>query len=1011
MPKKIFTFIKDRFRACIKKPVFLSALALVLVLIICIVGLYAGDDKTGSELEYGDTSKGIGERINPYLIETVDDFLELLKNSADGNDFENMYFLQTADLNFSDVADFEPIPQFDGIYNGGGHKIIGISFEADGDGEYAAIFAEMNGTVMNLGVEDCRFSAPLAAGIAAYSDSSDAGIYNCYSNVQVSGHYTGGISAVFSGKIIACHSSVTAEIIELNASVLPSDGTAIIPDGAYSGDICGASFGSVIDCISEASATGFGAYTYTEVNCTSEKLTDGRLSSLHNDFLQNVKEYVSPNEMQYALLFEESGTEADPYLINGTADFCRMRDLVNAGISFDAHHFRQTADLDFSETDNFVPIGYNGTDSYFWGHYNGDGHTLSNLKIIFPDSDVALFVHLAGSIMNLGIESGTVQGGCIGSFTNVNGADDTFIANCYSKAELIASGRAGGIADRMFGANIINCCFAGTIEAGGEAAGISTYQSTGRVINCRSVGYEPLGNETSIECNYGTCSAETAAQAFSDVSKSIYDSAAWISEQSTVFYKMSENGFTEKYPMKLALLWREALALTVIFAVLFAVMLIYKKYTKPRENAFVSLKDDVSARMLHPNGTRGQKMKTAFYLTLVFCAAMFFVGVLCGDKQILNAFVYSYGEDVFMDFFNPMHTMLTRNVEQAGYFSVVGETYPPLAQGILWFFGQFLPTETALSPALSVRSTAYGAILLFSIFAVVAFILYALYLKTERGETGRGKYFIPFLFCLCPPLVVMVERGNVIFAAFIFSALFVSGYRSENPIIRNLSYACLGFAAAIKIYPAVLGLLVLREKNAKHTLQCLSWGIGFMIIPFAFCGGMTSLSLYLRNIGVSFQNHSVGHDKWALNYGNIMYLFTKNNIDTANSISQLTIYPFMALLLSAGLICRKHWKVMLSAVLILLLYPGFSLYYMGIFMLFPLLAFFAEKEHGRIDWLYLILLAFPLLPLQFLCGIYGVDRNTVPVICSIDLILLALLFIADTAVSIPKRLKSKRKAR
>ncbi len=1010
MPKKIFTFIKERVRACIKKPVFLSALALVLVLIICVVGLYAGDDKTGSELAYDDTNTGIGERTNPYLIETVDDFLKLQKNSADGEDFDGTYFLQTADLDFSDVADFEPIPQFDGIYNGGGHKIIGISFEADGDGECAAIFAEMNGTVMNLGVEDCRFSAPIAAGIAAYSDSSDAGIYNCYSNVQVSGRYTGGISAVFSGKIIACHSSVTAETTEAYTAVLPSDEIEI-SDKAYGGDICGVSFGSVIDCISEASAVGFSAYPYTEANCTSEKLTDGRLSSLYNTFQQNVKEYVSPNEMKYALLFEESGTEADPYLINSTADFCRMRDLVNAGISFDAHHFRQTADLDFAEIENFLPIGCDKTENYFWGHYNGDGHTLSNLKIIFPASDVALFNHLAGSIMNLGIESGTVQGGCIGSFTNVNGADDAFIANCYSKAELIASGRAGGIADRMFGANIISCCFAGTIEAGGEAAGISTYQSTGRVINCRSVGYEPLGTATNIECNYGTCSAETPSQAFDGINKNIYESASWISEQSAVFYKMSENGFDGRYSMKLALLLREVLTLTVIFAVLLAALLIYKKYKKPEENAFVALKDEASVRMLSLTDTRGKKMKTAFYLTLGFCAAMFFVGVLCGDKQILNAFVYSYGEDVFMDFFNPMHTILTRNVNQIGYFSVVGETYPPLAQGILWFFGQFLPTETALSPALSVRSTAYGLILLFCILAVGAFILYALYLQTERGETGRGKYFIPFLFCLCPPLVVMVERSNIIFAAFILSALFVAGYRSENPIVRNLSYACLGFAAAIKIYPAVLGLLVLREKNTKHTLQCLSWGIGFMIIPFAFCGGMTSISLYLRNIGVSFQNHSVGHDNWALNYGNIMYLFTNNNIDTANSISQLTIYPFMALLLSAGLICRKHWKAVLSAVLILLLYPGFSLYYMGIFMLFPLLAFFAEKEHGRIDWLYLILIAVPLLPLQFLCGIYGVDRNTVPVICSIDLILLALLLIADTAVSIPKSLKSKRKAR
>ena len=184
-----------------------------------------------------------------------------------------------------------------------------------------------------------------------------------------------------------------------------------------------------------------------------------------------------------------------------------------------------------------------------------------------------------------------------------------------------------------------------------------------------------------------------------------------------------------------------------------------------------------------------------------------------------------------------------------------------------------------------------------------------------------------------------------------------------------------------------------------------------MLIPFAFCGGMTSLSLYFRNIGVAFQKHSFGLDRWLLNYGNTLYWFTGSSdagIALADSISRWTLYPFMALILIAGFVCRKRWKIMLAAVLILLLYPGFSLYYMGAFLLLPLFAFFCEEHHSRTDWCYLILLSLPLLPLQFLCGIYGVNKYMIPIIASLSILALALFFIVETAVSLILRHRDKK---
>ena len=92
-----------------------------------------------------------------------------------------------------------------------------------------------------------------------------------------------------------------------------------------------------------------------------------------------------------------NGTESEPWLISSVADLKLLANTINDGnaAGFDAdaaaggkgvgnyygYYFKQTADLDLSGIKNWDPIGYSGgQDLYFAGHYDGDGHTISNAK-------------------------------------------------------------------------------------------------------------------------------------------------------------------------------------------------------------------------------------------------------------------------------------------------------------------------------------------------------------------------------------------------------------------------------------------------------------------------------------------------------------------------------------------------------------------------------------------------------------------------------------------------------
>lgn len=91
-----------------------------------------------------------------------------------------------------------------------------------------------------------------------------------------------------------------------------------------------------------------------------------------------------------------NGTESEPWLISSVADLKLLANTINNGdaAKFDAnctdtgggipgnyhdYYFKQTTDLDLSDIVNWDPIGYSGS-CYFAGHYDGDGHTISNVK-------------------------------------------------------------------------------------------------------------------------------------------------------------------------------------------------------------------------------------------------------------------------------------------------------------------------------------------------------------------------------------------------------------------------------------------------------------------------------------------------------------------------------------------------------------------------------------------------------------------------------------------------------
>ena len=127
--------------------------------------------------------------------------------------------------------------------------------------------------------------------------------------------------------------------------------------------------------------------------------------------------------------------------------------LVNSGESFQGKYFVQTCNINLKDVE-WTPIGVYNSNNYFYGTYDGNGHYIEELNINGNENS-GFFGVLGGTVMNFGIESGRIQGACVGGISSHSASSSALILNCYSKVTVYGD-RAGGIVDN-FNGTVINC--------------------------------------------------------------------------------------------------------------------------------------------------------------------------------------------------------------------------------------------------------------------------------------------------------------------------------------------------------------------------------------------------------------------------------------------------------------------------------------------------------------------------------------------------------------------------
>ena len=207
---------------------------------------------------------------------------------------------------------------------------------------------------------------------------------------------------------------------------------------------------------------------------------------------------------------EGDGKTGNPYIITKAEELAWFRDQVNSGNNFICAKISEDVEvIDMStvchaedksqnlEELSWEPIGKNDYGYQYWGTFDGNGKTITNLYINASQKNVGLFGYTSeGTIKNLTFEyanvtnTGVFTGILVGYATGYGNASKLQNIKISNTCQMKGGKETGGIAGYLSYANAYNCVNYATVQGNNRVGGLFGYCSNKKssITTCANYG-------------------------------------------------------------------------------------------------------------------------------------------------------------------------------------------------------------------------------------------------------------------------------------------------------------------------------------------------------------------------------------------------------------------------------------------------------------------------------------------------------------------------------------------
>lgn len=337
--------------------------------------------------------------------------------------------------------------------------------------------------------------------------------------------------------------------------------------------------------------------------------------------------------------------------------------------------------------------------------------------------------------------------------------------------------------------------------------------------------------------------------------------------------------------------------------------------------------------------------------------------------------IFEQGNDFILDY--SAHLQYVQNPARI-YYTNMYANFPPLAYIMYYLLLLVTPVSFEGEWVRMNVQTTYPAMLIYTVYLAVLCALLALMIRRSLRAIPLWKACLAVLGIFVSNVFVVgiLERGNSVHFVVILLLAALILRQSENKGYRELALIFIAVATGFKMYPAVFGLLYLKEKRYKEALRLLAYGLILFFGPFVFFGGLDGIRQFFEDlVNVQGANPSVftistlGRNL-VVALGSPLGLTLSSREQKLASLFFMGLYTLLILFVFWKNREASPWKDIVLLTSLMVLVPSWSGIYTFIYFLPPMLLFFMDPHRGKGPWPFLYTLPYvalfaPLIQLPY----------------------------------------------
>ena len=361
------------------------------------------------------------------------------------------------------------------------------------------------------------------------------------------------------------------------------------------------------------------------------------------------------------------------------------------------------------------------------------------------------------------------------------------------------------------------------------------------------------------------------------------------------------------------------------------------------------------------------KLEYIFYILMAILIGLFLYWLFHDDKGTQWNVFFRKTSDYFADYIN----VLRYSAWHDPYFNALNgpseKGYFPLTYLIFYWLAKAVNFAEYRDDGIDVGMWTTNLTIANYVMLLMILIMFIQLFQMKKGKPVT-KWLMTLALAFSGIALFSYERGNVIYLAVIGMVCFIEHYQSENKVLREWAFIALAFAAAIKGYPTIFGILLIWEKRWKEAIRLMIYGLLFCFGPFALIGTgfKYNITQWLVNLGENGEKYMFTHNP---RFGYLFFLSQMKSGDTRDMWNEVLKIIFYILAIVGIIVISKQktwWKKAAMLVSIIILLPTNSGFYCGLY-LFPIVVlFFNEEEHNWLDILYMLSMIVILNPFQLM---------------------------------------------